>query len=192
MAAAEVKLTGPSINRGSSSGDIWTPQVFINAVENRFGKLVWDLACTVDSIKAPRGYTFPEFDALTKDWHKIRDIVDVMGGPSPLLWLNCPYSNIAPWAKKCAVESLKGAEILLLVPMGGQNWYWDFVEPYAEVYSVGRMTFDNCYDKYGNLVTTPYPKDLILAHYDPRRADLSTLPKMQRWRWKATSTEESK
>lgn len=182
VATTGATLSGPTIKRGQSSGDIWTPQEFIDAVEKRFGKLVWDLACTTERMCAPRGYTYPEFDALTKNWHEIRSIVDIMGGTSPLLlWLNPPYSNITPWAKKCAEESLVGAVILLLVPMGGQNWYWDYVEPYADVYSVGRMVFDNCFDKNGELVTTPYPKDLILAHY---YADLCERRKMQRWRWK--------
>lgn len=176
-----VRAAGPTIKRGSSSGDIWTPGEFVAAVEKRFGKLVWDLACTVHNMRAPRGYTFPEFDALQKDWHKIRDIVDVMGDRGPLLWLNPPYGNIKIWAKKCAEESKKGAEILLLVPGSiGANWYWDFVEPFADVYSVGRMVFENCFDKDGQIVTTPYPKDLILCHYDR----LEGRQPMQRWRWK--------
>lgn len=31
------------------------------------------------------------------------------------------------------------------------------------------MVFDNCFDKTGKLVRTPYPKDLILGHFDQRR-----------------------
>lgn len=55
-----------------------------------------------------------------------------------------------------------------------------YVEPYAQVYCVGRMKFDNCFDKQGKLVKTAYPKDLILAHYDPLVVN-SSCP--QRWRW---------
>jgi len=163
-------MSGPTIKRGESSGDIWTPQIFIDAVEKRFGTLQADLAATLESHKAPFWIT-PEEDSLTVPWHKCND---------GRLWLNPPYSNITPWAKKCMEESELGAEILLLVPGSiGANWYWDFVEPYADVYSVGRMVFDNCFDKDGKLVTTPYPKDLILCHYHGDFCE-----RMQRWRWK--------
>lgn len=162
--------TGPTIKRGQSSGDIWTPQSFRAAVAEKFGPIAVDLAATAQSSLAPV-WIDEQRNSLTQGWWMLEG----------LLWLNPPYSNITPWAKKCAEESLAGANILLLVPMGGQNWYWDYVEPYADVYSVGRMVFDNCFDKNGDPVTTAYPKDLILAHY---YADTNERPKMQRWRWK--------
>lgn len=166
-------LTGPSIKRGQSSGDIWTPRVFIDAVEKTFGPLVWDLAATAENARCENYYT-PKENSLSIRWAYYH------AGCSPL-WLNPPYSNIAPWAEKCAVESGKGACVLLLVPGSiGANWYWDFVEPYSNVYSVGRMVFDNCFDKDGKLVTTVYSKDLILCHYDrsqPRK-------QMERWKWR--------
>lgn len=164
-------MSGPTIDRANSSGDIWTPWPFAGAVTAKFGPIAFDLAATLESSKAQyAGMYFDEAaDALTRDWHKI----------DGLLWLNPPYSNITPWAKKCYDEWLLDAEILLLVPMGSQNWYWDYVEPFAQVYCVGRMVFDNCFDRHGELVKTAYPKDLILAHYQPGKH--SNRP--QRWRW---------
>lgn len=118
---------------------------------------------------------------------------------NPLCFLNPPYFNITVWAKKCAVEVQLGARILLLVPASvGANWWWDWVVPYADVYSVGRMVFDDCYDKQGKLITTPYPKDLFLCHYDWSReaekagrrtgesygdAHLGGRAEIIRWRW---------
>lgn len=164
-------MSGPTINRGASSGDIWTPDSFITAVARKFGNLAVDLAASARNTKAPIWFTEHD-NSLTIKWS------DYDG----LFWLNPPYSNITPWARKCAEESKLGAEILLLVPASvGANWFWDHVEPYATVYSVGRMTFDNCFDKQGKLVTTPYPKDLILAHYSTTKPRGSNL---QRWRWK--------
>lgn len=163
-------MSGPTIDRANSSGDIWTPQIFIDAVVRKFGPLAVDLAGSERNKKAPLVIT-ERMDSLKQDWATM-----LSGG---LGWLNPPYSRIAPWAKKCADEWKLGAEILLLVPMGGQNWYWDHVEPFAQVYGVGRMTFDNCFDKHGQLVTTNYPKDLILAHYEPGKH--GNRPK--RWRW---------
>lgn len=162
--------TGPSIKRGQSSGDIWTPWAFIRAVEKKFGKLSWDVAASIESAKAPKFLT-KEQNSFSVEWHKL----------SGLSWLNCEFGKIAPWASKCAWEMTQGWRGLLLVPGSiGANWYWDAVEPYSNVYSVGRMVFDNCFDRDGKLVTTPYPKDLILCHYDQR----VPRQKMRRWLWK--------
>lgn len=167
-------MGGPTIKRGESSGDIWTPEAFIDAVTINFAMLAVDLAAEAHSKKAPE-YIGPEVDSLKQDWTRI------LNGRAG--WLNPPYSNITPWAKKCAWECFQDDqnEIFLLVPASvGANWFWDWVWPFATVYSVGRMVFDNCFDKYGQLVTTPYPKDLILAHYT------NTTPHgvFQRWQWR--------
>lgn len=154
-------MGGPSINRAESSGDIWTPWEFVRAVESKFGKLTRDLAASgPQSAKAPRWIT-PEQDSLTVDWH---------GSPG-LDWLNCPYGNITPWALKCAWEFTQGWRGFLLVPGSvGSNWFERAVWPYADTYSVGRMVFDNCFDrKTGAPVRTVYPKDLIMGHFDRKR-----------------------
>lgn len=184
MRVSRTTRSGPTITRGESSGDIWTPQVFIDAVEQKFGPLVWDLAGSETNKRAPFVLT-EELDSLKYVWMDLRadgTYAPQDGGTGPLLWLNPPFSNITPWAAKCAAEWKLGAEILLLVPIGSQNWYWDYVEPFAQVYAVGRMVFDNCFDRVtGELVTTPYAKDLILAHFVP-----NLLPgnRPQRWLWK--------
>lgn len=166
-------MSGPTINRAGSSGDIWTPINFRKAVVQRFGAPEWDLAASTTNHFGP--FWFDEDDdSLVQQWH----------GLERLQWLNPPYSNITPWARKCSVEHALGAEILLLVPLGAQNWFWDYVDPFAQVYSVGRMVFDNCFArKTGELVTTPYAKDLILCHYVPRMAP----GRMVRWRWQLES-----
>jgi phage N-6-adenine-methyltransferase len=166
-------MGGPTIKRGESSGDIWTPWSFIHAVEARFGKLTRDLAASgPQSAKAPRWIT-PEQDSLSIDWYK-----DFHG----LDWLNCPYGNIAPWAGKCAWEMTQGWRGFLLVPGSiGANWFKDAVWPYADTYSVGRMVFDNCFDKNGKPVRTPYPKDLILGHFDRRKNTGSKLIFWKDW-----------
>lgn len=179
-------MSGPTIDRAGSSGDIWTPQVFIEAVEGRFGPLSWDLACSSQNRKAPMGLTdYGGQDSLQVNWHELQvpPTRQLEGVTKVLCWLNPPFRAIAPWARKCAVEKKQGAEILLLVPLGAQNWYWDWVQPYADVYWVGRMVFDNCYNKRGELVTTNYPKDLILAHYWKGSPLVKGRP--VRWRWQA-------
>lgn len=176
-------MGGPSINRAESSGDIWTPWEFIRAIEGTFARvLTVDLAASgKESTKAPAWIT-PEEDSLTLDWNDY--YLYYRHGNGHALWLNPPYSNITPWAKKCANTYVfdEQVEIFLLTPASvGANWFWDYVWDYATVYSVGRMVFDNCFDrKTGQLVSTVYPKDLILAHYT------NTTPSrtLQRWQWK--------
>ena len=169
-------MSGPSINRAESSGDIWTPWEFIRAVEANWGPLRVDLAASAESTKAPE-YFDEGANSLTRNWERL----------SGYLWLNPPYSNITPWARKCAdtYQENEQIEIFLLVPASiGANWFWDHVWDYATVYSVGRMAFDNCFDrKTGERVSTVYPKDLILCHYT------NTTPSrvLQRWQWKTVS-----
>lgn len=169
-----VAVTGPTIKRGQSSGNIWTPWEFIHAVEKKFGPIAIDLSASgPESAKASRWIT-PEEDSLTQDW------AAMLGGG--LGWDNCPYGNIGPWAYYHAKQREQGARTLLLVPASvGANWYWSHVEPFADTYSVGRMIFNNCFNKRGELVVTPYIKDLILCHYYPG----APKSKMQRWLWKA-------
>lgn len=181
--------TGPTINRGKGNNNASTPMVFIRPVEAKFGRLNWDLAASARNAKAQYYWTEQD-NSLTKRWHLLwRD-----AGMNPLCWLNPPFTNITVWARKCAEEVQLGARILLLVPASvGANWFWQWVVPYADVYSVGRMVFDDCYDKAGKLITTPYPKDLVLCHYEWKTAlKTGTRPEdmvedgdgmLYRWRW---------
>lgn len=180
-------MSGPTIDRASSSGDIWTPWEFIYATQSTFGCVFRvDLAASgPESAKAPTWIT-PEQDSLRWDWVQLYDEHRHDRGA---LWLNPPYSNITPWVKKCAelCEYNKQVELMLLVPASvGANWFWDYVWPYATVYSVGRMVFDNCFDrKTGKSVRTVYPKDLILCHY----TNTSPSRTLQRWQWQKTETK---
>lgn len=167
-----MKKSGPTLKRGKSSSDIWTPQAFVDACVDKFGLLTVDLAASAVNSKAP--YFYSEADnALAPD--KLWRIFP------RLCWLNPPFANITPWVTKCATEYQFGWKGLLLVPASiGANWYWQHVEPHSNVYSVGRMRFDNCFDEQGEPVTTEYAKDLILCHYDK---SIPHLP-MRRWEWK--------
>lgn len=75
------------------------------------------------------------------------------------MWLNPPYSNIGPWAKKCAEESALGARILFLVPASvGSNWFRDFV------FKKSLVLFLNDRIKFVGAEYV-YPKDCIIAAY---------------------------
>lgn len=172
---------GPTMIRGESNQEAETPWPFIKACEDKFGPLGWDLAASKENAKVGFDHYWSEVDnSLARKWHEL--------GIKELFWLNPPYAQITPWARKCAEEVQLGARILLLVPASvGANWYWDWVVPYADVYSIGRLVFDNCYDRQGRLITTAYPKDLILCRYDwstkyvTGRGNGEAI--IHRWRW---------
>ena len=150
---------------GRSKQDYGTPMAFIRAVEHRYGPLVADLACTRANAKAPAGYYFDEGrDALAEPWSS-----DFGQGN---LWLNPPFADIAPWAKKCAAEApTRFGSIFLLTPASiGSNWFADHVHGRALVLGLSpRLTFEGTKD--------PYPKDLMLSIFGPGWNGFGV------WRW---------
>jgi len=145
--------TGASFARGKSVQTFGTPPEFIKAVENRFGPLAYDLAADETNHKAVRwngpGSVNP--DSLVCQWELLAPM---------LCWLNPPFSNITPWAKKC-LETLAANErskILLLTPAGvDANWFRDYVHGEARVLFLnGRLCFDG---------KNPFPKGCLLSCY---------------------------
>ena|SRR3990172_781253 len=147
MRMRKSKCTGAALARGKSKQDYKTPADFMAAVRQRFGAPRFDLAASAKNTQCKRYFTKRK-NALVQQW------------PRRLCWLNPPYGNIAPWAKKCAEESALGSLILFLVPAAvGSNWYRDHVFLYARtLFLNGRLKFVGQKD--------PYPKDLILAVFD--------------------------
>jgi phage N-6-adenine-methyltransferase len=149
----------PAQTPGESRQDYGTPGEFIDAVEHRFGVLAHDLAADAHNTRA--AHFFDEArDALVQDWTKLKGN----------LWLNPPFANIAPWAKKCAESGAPGRLIFFLTPAStGANWFRDHVFDKALVLLLGgRLTFEGCED--------PYPKDCILSVFGTR-------PGFELWNW---------
>lgn len=155
-------MTMPLQRPGRSRQNYGTPASFIRAVTRRFGPLRCDLAASPGNAVVPDFFARQD-DSLSQDWHTI-------GG---LLWLNPPFENIEPWARKCQDESGKGARVLLLVPAStGSGWFQRWVHGQARIYLLcGRLIF--C-EAAGN-----YPKDCVLALYS---ADVE--PGYETWDWR--------
>jgi phage N-6-adenine-methyltransferase len=159
----------PAQKPGRSRQDYGTPMPFLDAVEQRFGTIAWDLAAT-DENRVSVDYFGPGSregeNALVEPWHTIAPAAN------GLLWLNPPFADLAPWAAKCAAEQAKGARIVMLAPAAvGSVWYAQHVEPNAYVFAVRpRLTFVG--------ETAPYPKDLIACYFAPER-----LRGFESWRW---------
>lgn len=154
--------TGASLARGQSKQDYATPPDLMAAVTRRFGPINFDLAAHEQNKKHANFFSIAD-NSLVHEWHKIPGT----------LWLNPPFDNIGPWAKKCAEECELGAQILFLVPASvGANWFRDHVHGHALVLALnGRIAFDPANPKWG------YPKDCMICAY-------GWSPGFDTWTWK--------
>lgn len=148
--------TMPVQKPGKSKQDYSTPDDFMRALMRKFGVPTIDLAATHDNTRCAR-YISPIEDSPMQDWDKL-----ARASHDRLAFLNPPFGNIRPWAKKCAEASL--LEILFLVPASvGSNWWAEHVDECVQdetamVYFLRpRLSFDG---------KNPYPKDCALVHYN--------------------------
>ena len=158
---------GPRVSSGADSKqDYATPPEFIAAVEKRFGRISLDLAAHAGNTKAARWYGpgGEREDSFREKW------ADPALSGGGLLWLNPPFSDIGPWAAKCAAESQRGARVAFLVPASvGSGWFRDHVARHAAVNLLNdRICFDG---------KNVFPKDCMLALY-------GETPGMCIWGWK--------
>jgi phage N-6-adenine-methyltransferase len=154
----------PQQNPGRSKQDYGTPPEFIKACKDRFGDLFVDLAATSENTVC-NSWIPPEIDSLKQDW--------VCAYQYERCWLNPPYSNIEPWAAKCADYAKRSrGEILFLVPASiGSNWFVKHAKDCSVVIALnGRLSFVG--------TDGPYPKDLILCVYS------RGLTGFQTWDWR--------
>ena len=164
----------PAQKPGKSEQVVATPWELIDAVEKRFKRLCFDLAATHGNVKVrfpSRGKTIDQSyfnrgqDSLSQEWFRLKGN----------LWLNPPFGDIAPWAKKCAATGLSnhGLAVLFLIPASvGSNWWAEHVDKKADVYFLSpRVTF------VGH--SSSYPKDLALCRYHRGTKGL-----YECWRWK--------
>jgi hypothetical protein len=121
-------------------------------------------------------------DAFKQDWAAISRRFpsnDIVKGFPGLLWDNCEFDDIAPWAEYHKEQGKLGANSLLLTPAAvGSNWYNNHIAGRANVYLLnGRLMFDG---------KNVFPKDCMLAHFWPG-ADGSKFI----WRWKEDKIEKA-
>jgi hypothetical protein len=186
-----------------SKQDYRTPANLMEAVYKRFGTIVFDLAAVAENAQHERYFApdklieisgkgkdkkvieHPHFDpqAYGHDAfkHSWADLSRKLRAPVPdsyagLLWLNCEFSDIATWSKRCKQEGRQGANILLLTPAAvGSNWFRDNIAGEAAVYILnGRPSF---------IEGGPgYNKDCMISWFGPYSAR-----GMHLWQWKTNT-----
>ena len=167
-----MSATGAQQRRHRSEQSVGTPRAFLNAVDERFGELTWDLAATTTNAVVGHGcFLGPGSehgeDSLAVDWAMLP------GAVNGRLWLNPPFGKIAPFAKKCAEQATSIAgQILLLVPASvSTEWFATYVHRRALILAIRpRLKFVGHED--------PYPKDLALCVFGRW-----VVPAFETWRW---------
>lgn len=149
-----VRLDPTKQRRGKSKQDFGTPKDFLKAVEAQFGKLGIDLAAHEDN-KVTELFLSPEQDSLSCDW---RANIMVACHPGQVAWLNPPFADLAPWAKKCSECSQLPRWTLMLCPASmGSKWWVDNVLGKCMAFGIPRLQFVGA--------DSIYPKDLALLAY---------------------------
>ena len=165
-------MAQPTQKPGASAQDYATPDAFIQAVKRRLriDRFSHDFAADGSNKQAPTFFD-QETDALSVPrWElTLRECGAVWG------WLNPPYADIGPWARRCLETSQAGGHMALLVPAGvGANWYRDYIHRRALVLALnGRLAFMPDKPKW------LYPKDCILCLFGP-----TVVADFDVWRWK--------
>lgn len=154
--------TMPIQKPGRSEQVVGTPDDFLDAFEDRFGAIMWDLAATAENrVLGVRhfgpGSVYGE-DSLKQDWSQI----------SGQLWLNPEFGFIPPWAKK----SGEGGNVNLFVPLSSSKWAAQYCWGVGMIYPLfPRIVFKGH--------TASYPKDMMLVRYGA-----GVRPGCELWRWK--------
>lgn len=153
-------MTTPKQKPGLSKQDYGTPPEFLTSLKTllKIENFELDLAANKDNTVCEHYYC-EEYDSLKRqgDWSF-----------PEWVFLNPPYSNIAPWVEKAYSESLvkddagHRARIAVLVPASvGSNWWRDWVHMKSTVLFLnGRLIFAG--------EEAPYPKDSALLLYDEK------------------------
>lgn len=93
-----------------------TPDELFNELDNEF-HFVIDLASTDENRKCNQNFTLQN-SALNQSW------------PRGNCFLNCPYSEIYIWMRKCLIEAEQGSTIICVLPCDTStkwfhHWIWN-------------------------------------------------------------------
>lgn len=168
-----------------------TPRSFIDAVERRFGPIVFDLAAEDGHVC--RNFYAEKDDSLAQDWvalykrigvSRVRRAGKVETRPN-WFWLNPPFSGgptpegekkrtLENWTRKCWEASREGVRILYLVPASVDSQWWEnWVRGRGRDEAIApRIEFVG--------KDEPFMKPLSLIVFEPGVSGASG----GRWRWK--------
>lgn len=127
-----------------------TPQTFFDELNKKFN-FVLDVCAVPNTAKCKEFYS-PEEDGLKQPWG-----IDSVPG---WCWMNPPYGReIVKWMKKAYEESLKGANVVCLVPSRTDTKWWHDYAMKGEIRFIkGRLKFGNAKN------SAPFPSALVIFY----------------------------
>ena len=137
-----------------------TPPDLFRQINRMFGPFDLDPCATAENAKAPLYYTKAE-DGLGPGWALANKAITNV-------FMNPPYGrDIKHWLAKAAKESMKGVQVVALLPARTDtDWWHRYVWPYcSDIYLIrGRVKFLN---PAKGLNSAPFPSALCI--YNPRK-----------------------
>ena len=129
----------------SHNSDEWeTPHCLFDELDKEF-EFDIDVCATADNRKCPEFYT---------EWHNGL-IMPWRSGWT--VWCNPPYSNIAPWCKRCSEH--EGTAVMLVPARTDTRWFHDYCykKPNVEIRFIkGRLKFSNSKN------SAPFPSMIVI------------------------------
>jgi hypothetical protein len=120
------------VNRPDSVQTYRTPPELLAAVERKFGRITFDLACTSEDCVADEGFCIDRgHDALTEDWEMAlgTTIGDGLG------WCNPMWKDAGKYAQRASACPFR--RVLLNCQLAPDTtWYRDYVHPHARVFAL--------------------------------------------------------
>jgi hypothetical protein len=165
-------VTPPRQKPHRSKQDYATPKVFLDPVKAYLGLtgfgFAFDFAADQTNAVANRWWGV-EVDSLSMPRWELQIPKGQWG------WLNPPFANIGPWAKRCLETREAGGQIAFLVPASvGSNWFRDYINDKAFWLALnGRIPFMPDKPKW------LYPKDCMLVLFSQKFK-----PGYEVWTWR--------
>jgi phage N-6-adenine-methyltransferase len=119
-----------------------------------FGEFDLDPCCRAETAKAPKFYTETD-DGLSQPWHG-------------RVFMNPPYSDIAPWLKKAIAETQAGRAELVVALLPAQTdtrWFHELVLPSAELFFKARRI--RFYGWHGTPIPAPRAPSILAVYRAP-------------------------
>jgi hypothetical protein len=137
---------------------------YINQARTTFWGTPKNIMDNYTSFFDPCPFPRPDWDGLAVDWLEKEKI-----------YVNPPYNNIKPWAKKC-VDTLEAArkdnmpvKIHLLVPVRTDTSYFhEYIYPYCKIHFIkGRLKFIDLTGSSNKPTYAPFP-NMICVYSNER------------------------
>ncbi|HYE67740.1 MAG TPA: DNA N-6-adenine-methyltransferase [Anaerovoracaceae bacterium] len=171
----------------SSAYDAWaTPQAFFDELDKKYDFDI-DVCAEDHTAKCATYWTILD-DCLSIDW---KSYGDLHFDASPTCYMNPPYGReIGKFIKKAYEESIKGCEVICLLPARTDTkWFHEYCTKGEITFLKGRLIFgtdeywqwvwneeilngkkNSLYKKFGKKNSAPFPSMVVV--FNPRRKNM--------------------